>query len=905
MSNNFEKIDGEIDWVRYCTILEESDVAAFGITDYFQLDDYFVFKANFDPLFPFSEKVFFPVVEVRLNESVNGKREDVNLHILFRPDELEETIKEFLGALKTELTGPGDKKLSCAELPHDKLDSATVTRQGIQDAYESVFGKTPQADKILILVPSNNDGIRADPSNKRKQNIADQIDKIANAIFGNSTNSSWFLDKNRYEKGNGPSRPKPVFGGSDAHNFSDLVAWLGKPAGAPNEKLVTWVKADPTYEGLQQTLVEPEERVRLTPAKPDFKEPYRYIKKIVFESDDFPAEVEFNANLTSIIGSRSSGKSALLAYVAHAADQEHVIEQQLAVTPGAKIQDLGPAAGHTWKSVENLKRKIVWGNPEAATGQVIYVPQNSLYEISTRPGEITSKIRPALQRSYPGLGLSFIEFERERDSNIASLRDSIQDWFTHVKAAREAVKDASTLGDKKALTAAAQEIQDEIDAIRKASSLSESETSTYAGVIQAIATNDSLISSYGAELEMLAPYVAVTATGGINSTELVTVEILTAPSSGFPAAKLASSIAALIESRSTEVLEELRALVNASFEKITSDRRELLEANSLLSTTHADLFQRLKESAVTDELEKRLAGYSATLTAIGEFELKANAENAATSVSLTAVESLLAARKALYARLLTAFGSETRLLPPMEFGMHFGTGVAELEQLALGFNRQSASVYLRAEKQEVALDEVLSDVGGFLVAVETGTQKIRQGEVSEDLAIRVLTAAPEVRLSATLDGDRIGGFATPTMTPGKQALFALTLILSESDEPWPLLLDQPEDDLDSRSIYEAVVPYLLARKKERQIIMVSHNANLVVGADSESVIVANRHGHDRKNSGGRRFDYRSGSLEHSQPLRIHLAVLESKGISEHACEILDGGTDAFEKRKNKYNLKSW
>ena len=71
------------------------------------------------------------------------------------------------------------------------------------------------------------------------------------------------------------------------------------------------------------------------------------------------------------------------------------------------------------------------------------------------------------------------------------------------------------------------------------------------------------------------------------------------------------------------------------------------------------------------------------------------------------------------------------------------------------------------------------------------------------------------------------------MTPGKQALFALTLILNESDDAWPLLIDQPEDDLDSRSVYDVLVGYLTERKRERQIIMVSHNANLVIGADSE------------------------------------------------------------------------
>jgi len=57
---------------------------------------------------------------------------------------------------------------------------------------------------------------------------------------------------------------------------------------------------------------------------------------------------------------------------------------------------------------------------------------------------------------------------------------------------------------------------------------------------------------------------------------------------------------------------------------------------------------------------------------------------------------------------------------------------------------------------------------------------------------------------------------------------------------------------------------LKKKKKERQIIMVSHNANLVIGSDSEQIIVANRHGTDRKNADGKQFNYFTGSLEYSK-----------------------------------------
>ena len=137
----------------------------------------------------------------------------------------------------------------------------------------------------------------------------------------------------------------------------------------------------------------------------------------------------------------------------------------------------------------------------------------------------------------------------------------------------------------------------------------------------------------------------------------------------------------------------------------------------------------------------------------------------------------------------------------------------------------------------------------------------------------------------------------------RTVLFALRLILAESNGTWPLLIDQPEDYLDSRSIYDEVVPFLKDKKKERQIIMVTHNANLVVGADSEQIIVANRNGDDRQNEDGKQFNYLTGSIEFSYPkIKNCPDTLNSRGVREHACDILDGGKTAFELRRNKYNL---
>lgn len=123
----------------------------------------------------------------------------------------------------------------------------------------------------------------------------------------------------------------------------------------------------------------------------------------------------------------------------------------------------------------------------------------------------------------------------------------------------------------------------------------------------------------------------------------------------------------------------------------------------------------------------------------------------------------------------------------------------------------------------------------------------------------------------------------------------------------PILIDQPEDDLDNRSIFDQLIPFIKKKKATRQIIVVTHNANIVIGADAEEVIVANQDGVDSPNNNSVRFSYRSGSIENDYPQLndqgdVEEGVLARQGIQQHICDILEGGEVAFEKRKNKYNL---
>lgn len=142
------------------------------------------------------------------------------------------------------------------------------------------------------------------------------------------------------------------------------------------------------------------------------------------------------------------------------------------------------------------------------------------------------------------------------------------------------------------------------------------------------------------------------------------------------------------------------------------------------------------------------------------------------------------------------------------------------------------------------------------------------------------------------------------MSEGKKGIVILQLYLSLSKSDYPILIDQPEDNLDNRTVYKELNDYVRDCKKRRQIIMVTHNANLAVNTDAENIIVANQAGEDNKENKEYKFEYVNGSLECTSPYDSEeQGILYQQGIREHVCEILEGGTIAFKNRERKYHIK--
>ena len=167
---------------------------------------------------------------------------------------------------------------------------------------------------------------------------------------------------------------------------------------------------------------------------------------------------------------------------------------------------------------------------------------------------------------------------------------------------------------------------------------------------------------------------------------------------------------------------------------------------------------------------------------------------------------------------------------------------------------------------------------------------------SEESALRdILTDWNNTTYRVSMDGDSIDG-----MSPGKKALVLLKLLINLAESRCPILIDQPEDDLDNRSVFEELIPFIKTKKLQRQIIIVTHNANVVLGGDAEEIIVANQNGKNTPNKAAK-FEYRSGSIEEDRAIDDS-CILNERGIQQHICDILEGGEKAFDLRKHKYQI---
>lgn len=155
--------------------------------------------------------------------------------------------------------------------------------------------------------------------------------------------------------------------------------------------------------------------------------------------------------------------------------------------------------------------------------------------------------------------------------------------------------------------------------------------------------------------------------------------------------------------------------------------------------------------------------------------------------------------------------------------------------------------------------------------------------VGEELAreLEELTLSLGVEVLLMIDGLQ-GLRSLDQLSKGQRATALLLLLLSASDAP--LIIDQPEDDLDNNFIYKGVVRHLRELKGKRQIIASTHNANVPVLGDAELIVVLENDG------------------DHGRPYKGGVGSLDERAVRTLAEDILEGGSAAFNARQHLYGF---
>ena len=185
-----------------------------------------------------------------------------------------------------------------------------------------------------------------------------------------------------------------------------------------------------------------------------------------------------------------------------------------------------------------------------------------------------------------------------------------------------------------------------------------------------------------------------------------------------------------------------------------------------------------------------------------------------------------------------------------------------------------AMAKFRSQNQEALLDQ----------APVPKSQEADYREWSKRFA-KWLYGTDHISIQYSIDYD---GVDIRKLSPGSRGivLLLLYLALDEADDR-PLIIDQPEENLDPKSIFDELVGLFVEAKNKRQVIIITHNANLVVNTDADQVIVAEAGPHA------------PGRLP---PITYSSGGLESASIRKAVCDILEGGERAFKERARRLRV---
>lgn len=901
IENQYEGANDDEKWQRFMGDIEHlpPEFKVIGINDYFFIDGYRKVLHEWKDNGRMQNIVLFlPVIEFRIRKFCGHKEwKRINFHVIFSNELTPDIIQQqFLSALSS--------KYKLDSKDNEAYWHGTITPESVADLGQKIIENVPQSergkygsplqegfnnlninDEDITKLLSESSYLRGkyitaigkaewDQLNWGDNSIAEKKDVInsADVIFSASKDvASYQKAKNKLTDAGVNNL---LLDCSDSHHNlnSDDKDKLGN--------CNTWIKADTTFEGLKQILYEPEDRVCVSEVKPDVKETYQVISKVILSEEGFwQQELLLNPNLNTIIGGRSTGKSTLLSCIANQlSSYKHV---------NGIVDENKFIYQHTSGVT------VIWADNERTSARKIdFYPQDYMYSIAIDKDKRNHLLESILLGQQ---NLSNIKSAYEEKTNSAKrdLSELINRLFELKDKGIQQRSKLKSLGDEKGMTNEIQQILKEMQALQQTLKLDKTQIDKYNLIQKQLGEADKNLEEVSKEQLVLTKLLTVNYLSMIPELDMVSLS----ETNRKILSEFINNIILQANSSIRKKLEELYTQVKKQIETLQKQKAGIL--NSQVYKESLEFQKKNQKYKILQERLKtqndKLANYKKEKAIIVEIGNKYK------ETLNSIVESY------------SVFQDETQKVSNAFHIQHDGIMIKGLIEGDAGRlrSRLEASMDQRSNSNKDLINRLCAIVTAcsdsrdiireFTNHIMNGDIQLRANETYPMVISSILVENwYKISYSATYDGDDFDG-----MSRGKQAFVILKLLLDFSQNKCPILIDQPEDSLDNRAIFTDLVKYLKKKKKERQIILVTHNANVVVGADSELVIIANQNGNNTPNENGVKFQYLEGSLENTfvnADATSETPVLSRCGVREHVCDIVEGGKEAFVKREKKYGL---
>lgn len=622
-----------------------------------------------------------------------------------------------------------------------------------------------------------------------------------------------------------------------------------------------WIKADPTFEGLKQIIYEPEERVRIQQNNPIFdfeKSPFTEIQidedAQIFENEEdgvvlAKTILPINSGLVSIIGGRGTGKSILVDYISSGL--------------GKKTEK-----NYTRNDKVSIKRKtslkeedttfVLSNQPNI---QFMYISQSEIKRIVEKPEEFTKNIRETIgvisEYNIPS------EYQEKVDMYINELSNIIKVLEENNTNSNQKKEDI----DK--------EIKRYSDFITNVTSQeNKTKLEKYQKNLDFLANNKSFYESLQSEKTKIEQFQ--------NQTNEYLQKVNDVLNKKFAINIPLINNTEVIDSISQMVLPKIQELIIQVEEEISNTKNTFANYNGDLTSLLNNVGQYQNKITDLQKQKQNIEDNEKRFISIKENKFKELGRDIENSINSYKQEienkwenfkngnDYTEEQRELISDILG--GDNLNVSVEIDFDkeklyqllMRNLDGRSwnpdKLEKLLFIKDLQS---YLSFVKQETEIN-VFSDT---LISIRSYILDIFFRKFKEYISHNIIITSKNKNITK--------------LSHGQRGTIYLQLKLAANIFSETIIYDQPEDDLDNEFIMSDLVSIFKKIKKYRQVIIVSHNANLVVNADSEQVIVA-------KNEDST-LSYIAGSLENPT-------------INEQICKILEGGKEAFKNREMKYGF---